>query len=238
MIATSTASPQLDSAKMNPPVTNQVSTQLAGKAITSLVGVIHSNRDYLSTIDGAIGDGDHGINMDTGFSHFAKEVEGTNPNLPKALDTLGNTLLNVTGGSLGPLYGSMFIAMGESLANDTVIDASGFSAMLRAGLTSIQDIGGAKRGDKSLLDALIPAVDSFDAARAGGKTFYDALTALCDGAEEGKESTRDMIAKIGRASRLGERSRGVLDAGATSCCIMLQSLAKSFQKLLNQESVP
>ncbi len=238
MIATSTASAQLESAKTNPPATNQVPTQLAGEAVTNLVDVIHSNRDYLSTIDGAIGDGDHGINMDTGFSHFAKEIEGTTPSLPKALDMLGGTLLNVTGGSLGPLYGSMFIAMGESVANDTVIDAPGFSAMLRAGLTSLQDIGGAKRGDKSLLDALIPAVDSFDAARVEGKSFYDALAALCDGAAQGKESTRDMVAKIGRASRLGERSRGVLDAGATSCCILLQSLAKSFQKLLSQESIP
>jgi dihydroxyacetone kinase-like protein len=100
-----------------------------------------------------------------------------------------------------------------------------FSAMLHNGLEGIQAIGSAKVGDKTLLDTLVPAIEAFDLANGDGKSFAESLNILVSAAEAGRDSTRDLVARIGRASRLGERSLGVLDAGATSCALILQSLA-------------
>ncbi|MBS1815016.1 MAG: dihydroxyacetone kinase subunit L [Acidobacteria bacterium] len=199
-----------------------------------LVNAINANRELLSEIDGAIGDGDHGINMSTGFTRFRESVEGKQLTFASALDALGTTLLEVTGGSLGPLYGSMFMAMAESVSGKENIDAPSFLVMLETGRDSMMEIGGAKPGDKTLLDSLCPAIDSYRTALASGATFTECLQAMARGAETGKDSTRDMIARIGRASRLGERSRGVLDAGATSCSILLNSLAQSLQSQLEK----
>jgi dihydroxyacetone kinase-like protein len=106
-----------------------------------------------------------------------------------------------------------------------LVDAAAYSSMLHAGLEGIQSIGSAKVGDKTMLDALIPAVEAFDAAHAKGQSFGEALQALVEAAEAGRDSTLNLVAKIGRASRLGERSLGVLDAGATSCALILKELS-------------
>jgi dihydroxyacetone kinase-like protein len=145
--------------------------------------------------------------------------------LAEALDTLGTVLMTEIGGSMGPLYGVMFTQFAETIEKSDRIDAATFSAMLHNGLDGIQAIGSAKVGDKTLLDTLVPAIAAFDTAIAGGKSFGEALQALVAAAEAGRDSTRDLVAKIGRASRLGERSLGVLDAGATSCALILKSLA-------------
>jgi dihydroxyacetone kinase-like protein len=113
-----------------------------------------------------------------------------------------------------------------------LIDAPTFAAMLSNGLEGIQAIGSAKVGDKTLLDTLVPAIDAFNAANAGGKSFSDALDALVVAAEKGRDNTKDLVAKIGRASRLGERSIGVLDAGATSCALILKALALGIKERL------
>ncbi|MEA4881084.1 MAG: DAK2 domain-containing protein, partial [Synergistaceae bacterium] len=105
---------------------------------------------------------------------------------------------------------------------------------LGSAASEIEKLGGAVRGDKTLLDSLLPAVEAFDASFEETGDFAEALTALQAAAEEGRESTRDMVARVGRASRLGERSRGVLDAGATSCCLLLNSMAESVKKLLKE----
>ncbi|MES2394109.1 MAG: dihydroxyacetone kinase subunit DhaL, partial [Acidobacteriota bacterium] len=207
-------------------------TSDTGSAVLSLVDVMQANREMLSEIDGAIGDGDHGINMSTGFLHFREAVASKQLTFGHALVVLGTTLLEVTGGSLGPLYGSMFIEMGTSAETRDTMDAAAFIAMLEAGRDSMMDIGGARPGDKTLLDCLCPAIDAFNTASDQGASFADSLIAMQQGAEAGKESTRGMIAKIGRASRLGERSRGVLDAGASSCCLILTSLADSLRSNL------
>ena len=130
------------------------------------------------------------------------------------------------GGSMGPLYGVMFSGFADSLNGVENIDAVAFERMLRKGLEEVQSIGDAKVGDKTLIDAYAPALQAFSAARANGERFADALDALIVAAERGRDSTVDLIAKIGRASRLGERSRGVLDPGATSCAIILRALAE------------
>jgi len=197
----------------------------AGAIVLSLADRIIENRAYLSEIDGKIGDGDHGVNMAKGFGLAADRLKGKDTSLAEALETLGTVLMTEIGGSMGPLYGVMFTEFAENLDGVATIDAAAYSRMLHAGLKGVQSIGAAKVGDKTLLDTLVPAVDAFDGAIAAGKPFAAALDALVAAAEAGRDSTLNLVAKIGRASRLGERSLGVLDAGATSCAIILKELS-------------
>jgi dihydroxyacetone kinase-like protein len=197
----------------------------SGDIVLELADEIVRNRAYLSEIDGKIGDGDHGVNMAKGFGLTADRIRGKDLTLAAALDTLGTVLMTEIGGSMGPLYGVMFIQFAEIIEGKADIDAPTFGAMLASGLDGIQSIGSAKVGDKTLLDTLVPAIAAFNAALAAKASFADALDALIVGAETGRDSTRDMMARIGRASRLGERSIGVLDAGATSCALILKALA-------------
>lgn len=204
----------------------------AQSVVTDLVAAVNANRAYLSKIDGAIGDGDHGINMSKGFTGAGGRLAASPaPRLSAALAVLGETLVERVGGAMGPLYGGFFVAMSDALGEREVVDAEAFSAMLDAGLASIQEVGSAKVGDKTLLDALVPARDAFAAAWKAGKPFATALDEMTSAAEKGRDSTKDMVAKVGRASRLGERSRGVLDAGATSCALILATMAKSLRAL-------
>jgi dihydroxyacetone kinase phosphoprotein-dependent L subunit len=202
----------------------------AGGVIVELVAVINANRALLSEIDGAIGDGDHGINMSKGFTQAGAALGEPPPPLPQALRVLSDALFEGIGGSMGPLYGSLFSSMADTLDGASVLDAPLCSRMLRAGLEGVQEIGSAKPGDKTLLDSLAPACDAFDAALAAGKPFAECLEAMAEAAERGRDATRDMIARVGRAARLGERSRGVLDAGASSCCLILQTMAEGLKK--------
>lgn len=120
--------------------------------------------------------------------------------------------------------------MAVTVGGRAAIDAEGFSALLNAGLAGVRHTGSAEVGDKTLMDTLVPAVAAFDATKAEG--FAPALAAMAAAAEAGRDSTVDLVAKIGRASRLGERSRGVPDAGATSCCLILTTLADAFGRRL------
>lgn len=199
--------------------------------VQQLIKVIQQNKEYLSEIDGAIGDGDHGINMNKGFTLAQKRLDGKKVDMSGAMKELGTILLTEIGGSMGPLYGTFFRKMAK--ATKETIDKESFSEIIHAATDGISNLGNAKVGDKTLMDTLIPAVEAYDKALAQGKDFAEALTDMQDAAEKGKQSTIDMVAKIGRASRLGERSRGVLDAGATSCNLILQSIGDSIKKLIN-----
>lgn len=204
-----------------------------GSAIVAdLVSVIVANREYLSEVDGAIGDGDHGINMAKGFAHCGRALEGRELDLAGALDELTLSLMEGIGGSMGPLYGSLFIGMANEVRDRQQIDTTTFARLLRGGLTSLQDITEAGVGDKCLMDTLIPAVQAFEQAHAAGASFDEALAHMKSAASQGRDSTRDLVARIGRASRLGERSLGVLDAGAVSCCLILTRLADSISPRL------
>ncbi len=133
---------------------------------------------------------------------------------------------------MGPLYGSFFRAMFRASKKHDVIDEQVFSEMLNTALEKIRELGGAEVGDKTLIDTLLPAVEAFNETIGNGDGFSAALEAMKSAAEKGRDSTKEMIAKKGRASRLGERSKGVLDAGATSCCLILSSMADSIQTLI------
>ena len=205
----------------------------SGAIVLSMAERIVENRAYLSEIDGKIGDGDHGVNMAKGFGMAAERLKGKDASLSDSLDALGTVLMTEIGGSMGPLYGVMFTEFAETIQGTEKIDAGIYSKMLHAGLSGIQSIGSAKGGDKTLLDTFVPAVQAFDRATAEGKSFGEALEALVVAAEAGRDSTIDLVAKIGRASRLGERSLGVLDAGATSCAIILKELSLSAKAKLD-----
>jgi phosphoenolpyruvate---glycerone phosphotransferase subunit DhaL len=197
-----------------------------------LVRAIVDNAAYLSEVDGAIGDGDHGINMRKGFSRCAERLAGKQFGVSEGLQTLGTVLLGEIGGAMGPLYGTFFIEMAKACEGRDSIDSGVFKAMLDRSVSGVVELGGAKAGDKTLLDTLIPAADAFDASLRSGADFREALSEMRTAAEKGKESTRGMVATVGRASRLGERSRGVLDAGAVSCWLIVTSMAESMSALL------
>ena len=196
----------------------------------ALVRTIRENRDSLSEIDGLIGDGDHGVNMNKGFAKFAEAAGDQEMDVSEAFKRLGRTLLGDIGGSMGPLYGSFFIEMSKKAKGLEAIDANAFDEMLTAALYKIKEIGGAVPGDKTMVDCLEPAVLAYHAALGQGAGFAEALCAMKDAAIKGRDATVDMTAKLGRASRLGERSRGVPDAGATSCCLILCAMAEEIIK--------
>ena len=204
--------------------------------LDALIEAVHQSSARLSQIDGATGDGDHGINMDKGFLR-AGELLGDGPiELARGFSVLGNVLLNEIGGAMGPLYGSYYLDMAGAIGGVDRIVSSLFDGMLAAGVAAIQDLGEAKPGEKTLLDALLPAQAAYRAALDRGEPFSAALGSMADAAEAGSESTRDMVARIGRASRLGERSRGFLDAGSVSCSVQLRAMAESMNTLIAAES--
>lgn len=193
--------------------------------LLKMVKAIQENKAYLGEVDGLIGDGDHGMNMNKGFSVFAERFQDKEFTFTEGLDELGMILLNEIGGSMGPIYGTILIDMaaaGEDLAE---IEVSDLAMMLEAGLSGLQEIVEAKTGDKTLVDTLEPAVICLKEKGAEGASYEEALGQMKLKAREGRDSTKDLTAKFGRSSRLGERSKGVLDAGATSCCIILEAMA-------------
>ncbi len=206
-----------------------------GIAITlALIDAIEENYQRLSDIDGLIGDGDHGINMRKGFQLCKEQLDPENMSLSDSLKILGIVLVERIGGAMGPLYGSFFRAMGRTIKDCEQVDAEMFAGMLRAAEQKIRDLGECELGDKTLLDVLAPAREAFEKASADGADFSGALTAMVQAADAGQKATVDMVAKKGRASRLAERSRGVPDAGATSCCIILTTMANIAKTLLDK----
>lgn len=200
--------------------------------IENLITTIQENKQYLSDIDGLIGDGDHGINMNKGFQMCKTELKNNPGDLAHSAKVLSRILMMKIGGSMGPLYGKMFKGFASELEDKDEIGTGEFGDALNAMLTSVQSISPAQPGDKTLIDTLHPAVEAYKKAVAEGTSFDNTLDEMTKAAIAGRNSTKDMVAKLGRASRLGERSRAVLDAGATSCCLILQSMAGTIKRLL------
>lgn len=204
-----------------------------GKSILlRMVQVIQENKVYLGQIDGVIGDGDHGANMNKGFTMFLNQYKDVDYSFTEGLYHLGMVLLNGIGGSMGPIYGTIFMAMSEAADGKDVIGLSELSQMLKAAEEELFTIVDARKGDKTLVDSLSPAIDAVQQAAAAEADFRSALDAMCAAYGQGKERTRDLTARYGRASRLGERSRGVLDAGAVSCDLLLNAMAQGIGELL------
>ena len=202
--------------------------------VDRMIGVIQENKQYLSDIDGAIGDGDHGINMNKGFTKTREALDKDPGDFSHGLLTLAKILMMRIGGSMGPLYGKIFKTMGKTFADQAEIDAALFNEALQGVKSGMQVLSQAKVGDKTLVDALYPAIDAFNGAIESEGGFGGALLVMKSAAEKGRDATEDMVAKIGRSSRLGERSRGVIDAGAASCALLLGVMADAIVELLEK----
>ena len=200
--------------------------------IDNMIKVIQDNKQYLSDIDGLIGDGDHGINMNKGFTMCYQELD-TNPgDLAYSAKVLSKILMMKIGGSMGPLYGKLFRGFSKALEGKEEIGVEEMGAALENMLTSVQTISQAKPGEKTLIDVLVPAIEAYKNAFSEEKDFESSLLEMKTAAERGRDSTKNMVAQVGRSSRLGERSKGVLDPGATSCCLLLGVLADTSIELL------
>ena len=196
--------------------------------IREFARLIAAGKDELTSLDSAIGDADHGINMDRGMTAVLAALDRESSEHPGALlKRTGMTLVSTVGGASGPLYGTAFLRM-SAAADTKALDARGVAAMLRAGLDGIVARGKAEAGDKTMYDAWAPAVDALDAALAQGLPLGAALRNAVQAAEAGRDATIPMVARKGRASYLGERSAGHQDPGATSATLLLAAAATAF----------
>jgi phosphoenolpyruvate---glycerone phosphotransferase subunit DhaL len=187
---------------------------------------VAENRQYLTKLDGAIGDGDHGTNMDRGMKKALERLEATDgDDIGASLKTVGMALVSSVGGAAGPLYGTLFLQMGQAAAGRSELDLAGFTEALDSGIQGVIKRGKAEPGDKTMLDALNPALDAL--RNADGDDVAVALQQAADAAREGMESTVPMVARKGRASYLGERSAGHQDPGATSSHLLLKTAAEA-----------
>jgi phosphoenolpyruvate---glycerone phosphotransferase subunit DhaL len=182
--------------------------------------------EYLTQLDAAVGDGDHGINMTRGFEAVGKAIADQGPSTaPGPLLVLaGKTLVASVGGASGPLWGSALRAAGRSLGDADAFDGDGLAAALDAALAAVVDLGAAQPGDKTMVDALAPATAALRERLAAGDPVATAVTAAADAAEAGARATAPMQARKGRASYLGERSIGHQDPGATSAALIMRAL--------------
>jgi len=195
--------------------------------VRRFAAAVTENKSYLTDLDSAIGDADHGINMDRGFTAVVVMLDGlANPDIGVALKTVGTTLISKVGGASGPLYGMFFMQMGGALLGKEALTLEEFATAFETGLSGVLRIGKAEPGDKTMVDALIPARDALRAAIAYGASVGDALARMAGGAEAGMLATVPLVARKGRASYLGERSAGHQDPGATSTHLLLRSAAE------------
>jgi dihydroxyacetone kinase-like protein len=187
---------------------------------------VAENRAYLTKLDGAIGDGDHGTNMDRGMKKVLERLETTDgDDIGASLKAVGMALVSSVGGAAGPLYGTLFLQMGQATAGRSELDLAGFTEALDAGVQGVIKRGKAEPGDKTMLDALNPALEALRAGDADDVP--GALARAAEAAREGMESTVPMVARKGRASYLGERSAGHQDPGATSSHLLLKTAAEA-----------
>jgi dihydroxyacetone kinase-like protein len=203
---------------------NTVHRWLAGAA-----AALKENRDYLTQLDAAIGDADHGTNMDRGFTAVVEKLGAPDaPTLPGPLLTAaGSTLVSTVGGASGPLWGTALRRAGRSLGDVEEFDGARLQTALQAALDGVVELGAATEGEKTMVDALSPAVRSLSQALASGASVADALAAARQAGEEGMRATVPLQATKGRASYLGERSIGHQDPGATSTALILTALEQS-----------
>lgn len=197
--------------------------------ISAYAAVIAENRAELVKLDTAIGDGDHGTNMDRGMRKAVEklaDVEGDD--VGALLKTVGMALVSSVGGAAGPLYGTLFLQMGTASAGKEELDLAGWTEALEAGVKGVQARGKAEPGDKTMIDALLPAVEALEAAASDGAELGDGLRRSADAAEEGMRATIPLEARKGRASYLGPRSVDHQDPGATSSHLLLEAAATTF----------
>lgn len=206
-----------------------VSYEDAVRWVRTFAGVIAENKEYLTQLDSAIGDADHGINMNRGFQAVAGKLDDIpNGDIGNLMKTVGMTLVSTVGGAGGPLYGTLFLQIGVATAGKAELEGADWALALEKGVEGVQMRGKAEPGDKTMVDALIPARDAFRQALDAGESFAGALQRSAAAAEEGMKATIPWVARKGRASYLGERSAGHQDPGATSSFLLLKAAADTW----------
>jgi dihydroxyacetone kinase-like protein len=189
---------------------------------------LRENKEVLTSLDAAIGDADHGINMDRGFAAVRQKLDAAPASdLGTLFKTVGSTLISTVGGASGPLYGTAFLRMGGALAGKATAAAPDLGAALAAAYEGMAARGKSGRGEKTMLDAFGPALDAFQAASDRGQALADAVAAAAMAAATGATATIPLVATKGRASFLGAGSAGHQDPGATSTALLFQALAAS-----------
>jgi len=188
---------------------------------------VREQRDYLTQLDAAIGDADHGTNMDRGFTAVVEKLDGLEGPPGKLLTTAGSTLVSTVGGASGPLWGTALRRAGRALGDADDFDGSELAEALDAALAGIVELGAAQEGDKTMVDALAPAVRVLRSRLDAGSPLGEALAEARAAGEEGMRATTPLQASKGRASYLGERSIGHQDPGATSTALIIAALERS-----------
>jgi dihydroxyacetone kinase-like protein len=206
-----------------------VSYDDAVRWVRAFAATIAEQKEYLTDLDSAIGDADHGINMDRGMRAAVAKLDSVPPgDVGNLFKTVGMTLVSTVGGAGGPLYGTLFLQLGSATAGRPEIDEGDWLEALSAAGTGGQARGKAEPGDKTMLDALMPARDALAEAVQEGANFSDALRRSTEAAESGMKATIPLVARKGRASYLGERSAGHQDPGATSSYLLLKTAAETW----------
>ena len=194
--------------------------------VRASAAVVEENAAALTRLDAAIGDGDHGTNMNRGFKAALQRLDGRqDEDLGGVFKAVGMALVSKVGGASGPLYGSFYLALGKELGDAAEVEDDRLAAALRAGYEGVVARGKAQLEDKTMLDAWHPALEALDAALAGGRELGEALDEAEQAAAAGVKATIPMVARKGRASYLGERSRDHQDPGATSTHLLVKALA-------------
>jgi dihydroxyacetone kinase-like protein len=195
--------------------------------VRAFARLVADDKDELTELDAAIGDADHGANMDRGLQAAVAALDETAPETASALfSKVGMTLVSTVGGASGPLFGTLFLRIGGSLGDAKEVTPAQLAAALRAGLDGVVARGRAEPGDKTMYDALAPAVDALERAVADDVPLREAVAAAQRAAEAGRDATTPMLARKGRASYLGERSVGHQDPGATSVALLVVAMGE------------
>ena len=196
--------------------------------LQAVAKTISENKDYLTELDAAIGDADHGINLDRGFKKVAEQLpQLATKDIGTILKTVSMTLISSIGGASGPLYGTFFLRASTTVMGKEELTPTELADLLQAGVAGVIQRGKANLGDKTMLDALSPAASIFTELVAEGNTIVDAVKQAVQAAETGMKQTIPLVALKGRASYLGERSAGHQDPGATSSFLILRALLES-----------
>jgi len=196
--------------------------------LQSIAVVLEQNKDYLTELDAAIGDADHGINMNRGFQKVASQLPGVaDTDIGSILKTVSMTIISSVGGASGPLYGTMFLRASTAVAGKSELTDEDMVGLLQAAVDGVVQRGKANLGDKTMLDALSPASDALRQAVANGASTQEALEQAVAAAEQGMKDTIGLVAKKGRASYLGDRSANHQDPGATSAYLILKTLLET-----------
>ncbi|MDR0538881.1 MAG: dihydroxyacetone kinase subunit L [Spirochaetaceae bacterium] len=196
--------------------------------ISAIDKTISENKEYLSSLDQAIGDGDHGFNLARGFEAVTAKLKASQPSsIGDVLKTTAMALISTVGGASGPLYGTLFLKMATALADKTETSLDSFVSAFKAGIDGVKERGKAVLGEKTMLDVLIPVGELLEKESMQGTPGKEALAKAAALAEKCRDETKDLLATKGRASYLGARSRGHIDPGAASAYLMIKVIAQS-----------